>query len=412
MFIFNFSFKNNVKIWDEFISRTMVKLIRPGGQQTFVTDLLKQVWDGQRFGTTGSISFVAGMGGQVRSTLPHLLLGCSDIFRQVLASFPAEEESLSVRLPDFSSDAVEVLLCLLHTGSFSGQSTSQSLLSEVEQLAQIFRLQLSMDKLANNCDDDQEGDSISDESSPRLLIGELSPNSTLSELSQNEENPEDPKAGVENSKDPETTSNNAENEDKLISEADNSDWDSTQEVDWEKKDDTTKLTVKLEENLSKAKERTDDQKNEHEHKKGKVKVKKKRILTKDLDPEELICKQCGKEFPALYKLKIHALIHSKSPPFVCTLCGKGFNNKYKLNVHEKNHPLTKEEKSLKTPKVEKVKLKKTLMCEKCHCVFTTKGALQTHYSQVHPNVKRFHCQTCGNAFKGQKGNNLKLFILI
>ena len=66
-----------------------------------------------------------------------------------------------------------------------------------------------------------------------------------------------------------------------------------------------------------------------------VMSRKKRVFMANLDQSELTCDICQKTFPALYKLKIHKLIHSDSYPFICMNCGKGFNNKYKMHSHEK-----------------------------------------------------------------------------
>ena len=35
------------------------------------------------------------------------------------------------------------------------------------------------------------------------------------------------------------------------------------------------------------------------------------------------CQTCRKKFGAIYKLKMHSLIHSTSPPFVCSFCQRG-----------------------------------------------------------------------------------------
>ena len=90
-----------------------------------------------------------------------------------------------------------------------------------------------------------------------------------------------------------------------------------------KNDEKIELTVKLEENLNKS--RAEQQiKSEKLIKVKKKKIfkkseRKKRILMSDLDPNELTCHECGKEFQLLYKLKLHQLIHSKEFPFHCSL---------------------------------------------------------------------------------------------
>ena len=71
--------------------------------------------------------------------------------------------------------------------------------------------------------------------------------------------------------------------------------------------------------------------------KPKPKVVKRRVFTVNLTNEDLTCSVCNRTFSAMYKLRIHKLIHSKTPPFVCSHCGRGFNNKYKMRGHERRH---------------------------------------------------------------------------
>ena len=71
--------------------------------------------------------------------------------------------------------------------------------------------------------------------------------------------------------------------------------------------------------------------------KSKLKKVKRRVFTANLSNDDLTCSICNRTFSAMYKLKIHKLIHSKTPPFVCSHCGRGFNNKYKMRGHEKRH---------------------------------------------------------------------------
>ena len=93
-----------------------------------------------------------------------------------------------------------------------------------------------------------------------------------------------------------------------------------------KKKERQKLKVKHEKNLG-SRKITQEPK--------AVPSRKKRVFMASLDPADLTCDICQKYFPALYKLKIHQLIHSESFPFMCMNCGKGFNNKYKMHSHEK-----------------------------------------------------------------------------
>ena len=56
-------------------------------------------------------------------------------------------------------------------------------------------------------------------------------------------------------------------------------------------------------------------------------TKKKRIFSANLSQKDLTCNVCQRIFAKPYKLRIHSLIHSATPPFVCSFCGRGFNNK-------------------------------------------------------------------------------------
>jgi len=155
-----------------------------------------------------------------------------------------------------------------------------------------------------------------------------------------------------------------------------------------------KLKVKHEKNLSSRKVFPDA--------KPQV-IRKKRVLMANLDPHELSCDVCNKSFPALYKLKIHKLIHSTDFPFICTECGKGFNNKYKMHAHEKKHrdgsldPV--KPKSNKQPNLPKPT--KRLYCNECHEEFYMVKDLKKH-SQIHRVKEQIICLHCGTICRSQK----------
>eukprot|EP00095_Tigriopus_kingsejongensis_P002989 maker-scaffold250_size238258-snap-gene-1.18 protein:Tk02989 transcript:maker-scaffold250_size238258-snap-gene-1.18-mRNA-1 annotation:"zinc finger protein 883-like" len=168
----------------------------------------------------------------------------------------------------------------------------------------------------------------------------------------------------------------------------------------------TRLTVKLEENLTKSQARS------RELEKRERKKKKKRVLTAELEPSDLTCQVCGKEFPVLYKLKIHSLIHSDTYPFSCGECGKGFNNKYKMKVHERkaHHASqapeeapeeTNSDSEIGKPAPEPEGAGR--VCEECSIEFPTKYAFQEHVVSRHPEFKTYLCSTCGKGLKSQKG---------
>ena len=134
-----------------------------------------------------------------------------------------------------------------------------------------------------------------------------------------------------------------------------------------------------------------------------VSARKKRVFMASLDPSELTCDICHKSFPALYKLKIHKLIHSDSFPFMCTKCGKGFNNKYKLQSHEKKKLCESE--SLKAEKVSKppktVNLT-TYDCNECPMTFNLVKELKKHIQLVHRVKEQLTCIHCSVVCRSQK----------
>jgi len=132
-------------------------------------------------------------------------------------------------------------------------------------------------------------------------------------------------------------------------------------------------------------------------------IRKKRVLMANLDPHELSCDVCNKTFPALYKLKIHKLIHSTDFPFICTNCGKGFNNKYKMHSHEKKHrdgildPV--KPKPIKQPNPPKPV--RHLYCNECHEEFSMVKDLKKHI-QIHKVKEQIICVHCGTICRSQK----------
>ena len=135
----------------------------------------------------------------------------------------------------------------------------------------------------------------------------------------------------------------------------------------------------------------------------------KRIFTANLSEQDLTCQMCQRKFSALYKLKIHALIHSATPPFVCSFCGRGFNNKYKMRGHEKRHCSSSSSASsniLKRSWPDSV-LDKRITCEKCGAVFDTKKARREHILAAHPlyHASTHSCPLCQKVFKALKGLN-------
>ena len=138
--------------------------------------------------------------------------------------------------------------------------------------------------------------------------------------------------------------------------------------------------------------------------KSKLKKVKRRVFTANLSNDDLTCSICNRTFSAMYKLKIHKLIHSKTPPFVCSHCGRGFNNKYKMRGHEKRHCSSIDSKDIKASWPYSERLEKRISCEKCGALFDTKKARREHIIAAHPfAATHFSCSLCQKSFRGPKG---------
>lgn len=294
-----------------------------------------------------------------------------------VAADPDEDGIYQIFLPDFDADAVKALLKLIYTGS-----TVADIDREVQEMGKVIGLAVDAEKT----------------SAPK--------------------SPESPEASPVLSPMRDAFSANEE-EDEAEEKTE----------DAEKIDDFA-LTVKLEENLSKAKFQDSKKRRRKSSTSAaviasaaapatnaaeKLPPKGKRVLMSDLDRSQLTCDVCGKEFQVMYKLKLHKLIHSSSPPFVCSLCGKGFNNKYKMRVHEKNHANgvnasskagVAKDAAENNDDIDPVTNRKagSNTCKFCSAPeFKTKSALNAHLAAAHPNFRRFLCSMCGKGFKGQKG---------
>ena len=308
----------------------------------------------------------------------------SQYLRHLLAAVDPDEDGIyQIFLPDFAPDAVKALLKLIYTGS-----TVCATDTKAQEMGKVIGLAI---------DAEERGASKSLESPEASTV----PSPMRDDVSANEVEEEEGEA------------------EEMTEES-------------EMKDDFA-LTVKLEENLSKAKFQDSKKRRRKSSTSAAVIAssstkataeklqpppKGKRVLMADLDRSQLTCDVCGKEFQVMYKLKLHKLIHSSSPPFVCSLCGKGFNNKYKMRVHEKNHAsgagasggkagAAAKDKAENNDDVDPGGAKRKAgsnTCKFCSAPeFKTKSALNAHLGTAHPNFRRFLCSMCGKGFKGQKG---------
>ncbi|KAF5260501.1 hypothetical protein FOXYS1_8834 [Fusarium oxysporum] len=97
---------------------------------------------------------------------------------------------------------------------------------------------------------------------------------------------------------------------------------------------------------------------------------------------------CGKSFGLAGNRNAHEALHSNDRPFLCETviddrkCGKAFKTKVELTRHVLTHS---EEKLVK--------------CNKCTLRFVSTARLNSHMREVHSDVRRFECGTCGERFK-------------
>lgn len=161
-----------------------------------------------------------------------------------------------------------------------------------------------------------------------------------------------------------------------------------------KKKERQKLKVKHEKNLG-------SRRITQEPKAGPS--RKKRVFMASLDPADLTCDICQKSFPALYKLKIHQLIHSESFPFMCMNCGKGFNNKYKMHSHEKKRLCEFEQQnSVNVQKPPKIVNLNIYNCKECPMTFSLVKDLKRHVQLTHRVKTQLTCVHCSTVCRSQK----------
>ena len=164
--------------------------------------------------------------------------------------------------------------------------------------------------------------------------------------------------------------------------------------DKKKKETKNKLKVKHEKNLGSRKPPVESK---------IVMSRKKRVFMANLDPAELTCDICRKTFPALYKLKIHKLIHSDTYPFMCMNCGKGFNNKYKMHSHEKKKLCeVSNAKAVKIPKPPKTVNVNIYNCSECPTSFSLVKDLKRHIQVTHRVKQELRCVHCSTICRSQK----------
>ncbi|KAK0066543.1 zinc finger protein 506 [Biomphalaria pfeifferi] len=79
--------------------------------------------------------------------------------------------------------------------------------------------------------------------------------------------------------------------------------------------------------------------------------------------KDLSCKNCGKCFKTVYRLKRHEQSHTDIRPFTCKICGKGFKQTGHRNEHQANHEKGN---------------KKCFLCNMCGVVFRCRSSFNNH----------------------------------
>ncbi|CAG7725617.1 unnamed protein product [Allacma fusca] len=97
------------------------------------------------------------------------------------------------------------------------------------------------------------------------------------------------------------------------------------------------------------------------------------------------CPTCGKLFKNKDKVKRHLIsMHSETKPFCCDLCGKGFRSQADLKFHEVNAHICGETKEYQ--------------CDQCGKRFKSMETLKSHEMYSHKMEKKHFCATCGKGF--------------
>ncbi|XP_055079943.1 zinc finger protein 182-like isoform X1 [Periophthalmus magnuspinnatus] len=139
----------------------------------------------------------------------------------------------------------------------------------------------------------------------------------------------------------------------------------------------------------------------------KTKVQKSKRDRKKLDPKQLKCSECGKQFKRPAYLRKHMLYHSD--PFSCDICSKTFRFKSQLNTHLRIHTQEKpfscsvckqrfSQKYFLTRHMKNHSDEKPFSCPECGLQFRQQYNVSRHIAAVHRGEKPFSCPVCKKAF--------------
>lgn len=104
-----------------------------------------------------------------------------------------------------------------------------------------------------------------------------------------------------------------------------------------------------------------------------------------------VCKECGKSYNGLKKLRTHEQKHLVKHE--CPKCGKTYSTK---DFYSKHVKLCME--GLLDPHPMRCKMEKAYFCEKCGKRYATQGGLRVHERFSHENAQPHICSKCGKSF--------------
>uniref|UniRef100_A0A336LTV2 CSON004477 protein n=1 Tax=Culicoides sonorensis TaxID=179676 RepID=A0A336LTV2_CULSO len=112
----------------------------------------------------------------------------------------------------------------------------------------------------------------------------------------------------------------------------------------------------------------------------------------------VVCKECGKYFPAEsnlrnHKINVHLSKQLTGSRFQCTLCGNFYKTKSSLNQHMETHD------------------RREMSCKFCNKIFYRERNMNTHIKVVHLNREKTRaCHICGKVFAQKKSLDSHLFV--
>ncbi|KFO36447.1 Zinc finger protein 132 [Fukomys damarensis] len=126
------------------------------------------------------------------------------------------------------------------------------------------------------------------------------------------------------------------------------------------------------------------------------------------DQTSHVCKECGKVFSHMFKLRLHQKVHTGKSHHTCSKCGKAFTRKHSLIQHQRIHTgerpyecgqcgksFTRSFHVVRHQKVHSTE--KPYECGQCRRVFSCVSNF-TEHQKIHSGVRPYECKECGKAF--------------